>query len=71
MGWYGTGRFIEDFFRIDDTVALGLSGSQLTAAALAITAYACLVTGRVPTRSPASDGGAEKPKRVGRLNRPS
>ncbi|MDP1818792.1 MAG: prolipoprotein diacylglyceryl transferase [Acidimicrobiales bacterium] len=31
MAWYGTGRFVEDFFRVDDTVGFGLSGSQLTA----------------------------------------
>jgi phosphatidylglycerol:prolipoprotein diacylglycerol transferase len=47
-GWYGAGRFIEDFFRIDDTVALGLSGSQLTAASLVILAFTCQVLGRVP-----------------------
>jgi prolipoprotein diacylglyceryltransferase len=38
--WYGAGRFVEDFFRIDDNVALGLSGSQLTA--LTLTTGACL-----------------------------
>ena len=70
MGWYGTGRFFEDFFRIDQTVALGLSGSQLTAAALALTAYVCLVTGRLPGRTPTATDD-EKPKRVGRIKPPS
>src|SRR3546814_4607795 len=36
--WYGAGRFLEDFFRIDDTVALGLSGSQLSALTLVVVA---------------------------------
>lgn len=68
MGWYGTGRFIEDFFRIDDTVAFGLSGSQLTAAALAVVAYSCLVTGRVPRGDvPEAE---EKPQRIGRIEPP-
>jgi prolipoprotein diacylglyceryltransferase len=29
--WYGAGRFIEDFFRIDETHGTGLTGSQWTA----------------------------------------
>ncbi len=41
--WYGAGRFIEDFYRIDDTVAVGLSGSQLTALTLVTVATAWLV----------------------------
>lgn len=45
-GWYGAGRFVEDFYRIDDTVALGLSGSQLTALTLVTVATAWLVFGR-------------------------
>ncbi|MEJ7846350.1 MAG: prolipoprotein diacylglyceryl transferase [Acidimicrobiales bacterium] len=44
--WYGTGRFLEDFFRIDDPVAFGLSGSQLTALTLVVPAAAWLVFGR-------------------------
>lgn len=36
--WYGAGRFFEDFFRIDDTVVPGLSGSQLTALTLVVLA---------------------------------
>lgn len=66
-GWYGTGRFIEDFFRIDETVAFGLSGSQLTAATMAVIAYVCLVLGRVPFTRHSHDE-SEKPKRVGRLD---
>jgi phosphatidylglycerol:prolipoprotein diacylglycerol transferase len=51
--WYGTGRFLEDFFRIDDNVALGLSGSQLTALTLALTAWLWLLLAhRTPRRSP-------------------
>jgi phosphatidylglycerol:prolipoprotein diacylglycerol transferase len=34
--WYGLGRFVEDFFRVDEVVALGLSGSQLTALTLVL-----------------------------------
>lgn len=45
-GWYGAGRFVEDFYRIDDTVALGLSGSQLTALTLVTVATAWLVFAR-------------------------
>lgn len=41
--WYGAGRFVEDFYRIDDTVAVGLSGSQLTALTLVTVATAWLV----------------------------
>lgn len=44
--WYGAGRFVEDFSRIDDTVALGLSGSQLTALTLVTAATAWLVFAR-------------------------
>lgn len=40
--WYGAGRFVEDFYRIDDVVAIGLSGSQLTALTLFTTATAWL-----------------------------
>ena len=44
--WYGAGRFVEDFFRIDDEVFLGLSGSQLTALTLTTAATSWLVFGR-------------------------
>ncbi len=55
-GWYGAGRFIEDFYRIDDTVLLGLSGSQLTALTLvtASTAWLGLVR-RTPKLDTAPD----------------
>jgi phosphatidylglycerol:prolipoprotein diacylglycerol transferase len=66
--WYGTGRFLEDFLRIDDVVALGLSGSQLTAALLVLASLMLLVVRR---RAP-DDGldqleQCEVPQRVGRL----
>ena len=41
--WYGLGRFGEDFFRVDDEVAFGLSGSQLVALSLAIGSFVWLV----------------------------
>lgn len=44
--WYGAGRFVEDFYRIDDTVAVGLSGSQLTSLTLITVATAWLVVAR-------------------------
>lgn len=44
--WYGAGRFIEDFYRLDDPVLAGLSGSQVTALVLSITALAWLALGR-------------------------
>ena len=40
--WKGTGRFVEDLFRIDDKVALGLSEGQPTAAVLVIASSASL-----------------------------
>jgi phosphatidylglycerol:prolipoprotein diacylglycerol transferase len=43
VAWYGTGRVIEDFFRIDETHGLGLSPSQWFAAAAVITALALLL----------------------------
>src|SRR3546814_14279668 len=46
--WYGAGRFLEDFFRIDDTVALGLSGSQLSALTLVVVAGGWLASVRRP-----------------------
>ena len=45
-GWYGAGRFIEDSYRIDDTVVLGLSGSQLTALTLVTLATGWLLFAR-------------------------
>lgn len=51
VAWYGTGRVIEDFFRIDETHGLGLTASQWFAATAAITACALLVRRR-PTDPP-------------------
>ena len=52
--WYGAGRFGGDFFRIDDEVLVGLSGSQLTALTLTTAATSWLVFGgRTPPWDPA------------------
>lgn len=60
--WYGTGRIIEDFFRVDVTHGTGLTGSQWASAALLVAVALYLVTrGRYrrgdDTPVP-SDGGA-------------
>ena len=70
--WYGTGRFIEDFFRVDDTVAFGLSGSQLTAALLVFVAYASLVLGRHRASGQGDEAGqaSSAKQRIGRLPPP-
>ena len=54
--WYGTGRIIEDFFRVDVTHGTGLTGSQWSATAVVIACLALLVfVRRTPGRSaPAS-----------------
>lgn len=60
--WYGAGRFVEDFFRLDDPVVAGLSGSQITALALSVPALAWLVLGRrTPPWDPAPQQTAEQP----------
>lgn len=41
--WYGTGRFIEDFFRLDETHGTGLTGSQWFAAVVALASAAALL----------------------------
>ena len=41
--WYGTGRFIEDFFRVDVTHGTGLTGSQWTALAVTSLCLFCLL----------------------------
>jgi phosphatidylglycerol:prolipoprotein diacylglycerol transferase len=41
--WYGTGRFIEDFFRVDVTHGTGLTGSQWTAVAVLGLCLFCLL----------------------------
>lgn len=47
VAWYGTGRVIEDFFRIDETHGLGLTASQWFSAAAVVTAIVMLVRRRV------------------------
>ena len=50
--WYGAGRFIEDFFRIDDTHGTGLTGSQWTAlVVMLLCLYVLLVKRDTPWRS--------------------
>ena len=44
---YGTGRVIEDFFRIDETHGLGLSPGQWFSAAAVLTAGGLLLRGRL------------------------
>jgi phosphatidylglycerol:prolipoprotein diacylglycerol transferase len=68
--WYGTGRFIEDFFRVDVTHGTGLTGSQWSALTVLLLCLYCLVFLRdTPWRSgkgefasiPARDRGDEPP----------
>jgi phosphatidylglycerol:prolipoprotein diacylglycerol transferase len=50
--WYGTGRLMEDFFRIDETHGTGLTGSQWTAlTVLSLCLYALVVLRDTPWRS--------------------
>ena len=50
--WYGTGRLIEDFFRIDETHGTGLTGSQWTAVTvMALCLFGLLVKRDTPWRS--------------------
>ena len=50
--WYGTGRLMEDFFRIDETHGTGLTGSQWTAVTVMSLCLYCLVILRdTPWRS--------------------
>jgi phosphatidylglycerol:prolipoprotein diacylglycerol transferase len=47
--WYGAGRLVEDFYRIDETHGTGLTGSQWTAvAAMAACAIVLAVVRRTP-----------------------
>ena len=49
--WYGTGRIIEDFFRVDVTHGTGLTGSQWSATAVVVTClYLLMFVRRTPTR---------------------
>jgi phosphatidylglycerol---prolipoprotein diacylglyceryl transferase len=50
--WYGAGRFLEDFFRVDDTHGTGLTGSQWTALVVMLGCLYVLVIKRdTPWRS--------------------
>jgi hypothetical protein len=54
--WYGTGRFMEDFFRIDVTHGTGLTGSQWTAlTVLGLCLYCLVVLKDTPWRSGKGD----------------
>lgn len=54
--WYGMGRLIEDFFRIDVTHGTGLTGSQWTAVmVIALCAYALVFMHRTPWASGQGD----------------
>ncbi len=65
--WYGTGRFLEDFFRVDDTHGTGLTGSQWTAVTVTLLClYVLLVkrdtpwhSGREPAGETPLEGAAE------------
>ncbi|MDQ3293038.1 MAG: prolipoprotein diacylglyceryl transferase [Actinomycetota bacterium] len=46
VAWYGTGRVVEDFFRIDETHGLGLTASQWFSAAAVLIAIGMLVAHR-------------------------
>jgi len=45
VAWYGAGRAVEDFFRVDETHGLGLTASQWFALAAMLTAVVLLSTG--------------------------
>ena len=50
--WYGTGRFLEDFFRVDVTHGTGLTGSQWTALTVTgLCLYSLLFLRDTPWRS--------------------
>lgn len=50
--WYGTGRLIEDFFRVDETHGTGLTGSQWTAVVvMTLCLYALVFLRRTPWAS--------------------
>jgi len=46
VAWYGAGRVVEDFFRIDETHGLGLTASQWFSAAAVVLAIGTLVARR-------------------------
>ena len=60
VAWYGAGRVVEDFFRIDETHGLGLTASQWFSAAAAVLALGTLVARRRNEwPEPLSDSAAE------------
>ncbi|MGH9244296.1 MAG: prolipoprotein diacylglyceryl transferase [Acidimicrobiales bacterium] len=60
--WYGTGRIIEDFFRIDVTHGTGLTGSQWAAVAAVVAClYALVFVRRTPWRSGRAGDAAPAP----------
>ena len=70
--WYGTGRFLEDFFRVDDTHGTGLTGSQWTALTVTLLClYVLLIkrdtpwhSGREPAGDTAAEGTGEGPAEI-------
>lgn len=67
--WYGTGRFVEDFFRVDDEVAIGLSGSQLVAMSLAVGSFVWLVRTNWHHRNAPPEGSDGAPSSAPTLGR--
>lgn len=65
---YGLNRFIEDWYRIDDTHGLGLTGSQWTALATMIVCGAWLAFGR---RTPKWGRWEEQPAEASTVQTPS
>lgn len=60
--WYGAGRFVEDFYRLDDEVAFSLSGSQITALVVVVVSLALLIRRQTRAgREDATGGGGEVP----------
>lgn len=60
--WYGAGRFIEDFFRVDDTHGTGLTGSQWTAlVVMLLCLYVLLVKRDTPWHSGRDPAGEIPP----------
>lgn len=62
--WYGAGRFMEDFFRVDDTHGTGLTGSQWTAlVVMLLCLYVLLIKRDTPWhsgREPAEEAPPEE-----------
>ena len=62
VAWYGAGRVVEDFFRIDETHGLGLTSSQWFALAATLIAVALLVTGVRERRSRVAPSAPSAPE---------